>query len=200
MRKRTSTCSSGSSSSSTVSSHHGRHSRSSSASTVRTASASRIMLLPADYKQSQSSSFSLFSGTNESSDSLNTIKAPMSGSKEAYRKRSMSSDSHSSQGQRNMVVVYAPTLMSVEEAQKLGGREAVIANPTLSVSPASYSSSSSSSGRYRQPSPVGNKRSTSPGTAPVILEEEPHSPNPFVSLKGYRDATELEDLCCRKTL
>lgn len=165
-RPRTNTASTSSSSSK----HSHSHSRSSSSSTVRpfrsATTASRIMLLPADYNNKNTSGISpalhvtppspCMPPSNSSSESLDTIKAgPLSSSPPTpsfysssssllSRKRAMSHDSASNP--YNHVIVYAPVLMSIEEAQQLGGREAVIApsanSSALCSSPTSYASTS----------------------------------------------------------
>lgn len=218
-----------------------RHSRASSSSTVRpfrSATASRIMLLPPDYQSSLSSSPSLqvtppsphLAHSNSSCDSIDTVKGVSSCSSSnpssTSRKRAMSHDSASHP--YNHVVVYAPVLMSIEEAQQLGGKEAVIASSALTSgmcsSPTNYSQASASP-RLRNVSPPDTNRSlrnqdypqnvkhrlasTSPprrsdsegsnGTivpdskTPVPMSNALHA-NPFGSIKGFRDTTEMEDL------
>lgn len=144
-----------------------RHSRSSSSSTVRpfrSATASRIMLLPVDY-QSQQQQPSLhitppsphLTHSNSSCESLDTVKGVSStcqtNTANSSRKRAMSHDSVSNP--YNHVVVYAPVLMSIEEAQQLGGKEAVIASSSASSTTSSNSSagviSASTSGMCTSP-------------------------------------------------
>lgn len=187
-------------------SRSGRHSRSLSASTVRPhhALASRIMLLPTDYDSSSLRTPTLnvipasplLGSTNSSTESFETIKGVASDS-DPYRKRAYSNGSAAER-----VVVYAPVLMSIDEAQKLGGREAVIAS-ALSSSPTSYASSP----RHRTTSPpVNSGRSGSHlpnGSATPTLASGAGSP--FATVKGQRDVvqpstTEMEQLGNQKQL
>lgn len=171
------------------------HSRSSSSSTVRpfrSATASRIMLLPPDYQNQQGSSPSSFSPSlhitppsphlthsNSSCDSIDTVKGVSSCSSNpsfsnTSRKRAMSHDSGSDP--YNHVVVYAPVLMSIEEAQQLGGKEAVIASASASASgvcssPTNYASASP---RLRNVSPPGH-----PSHPHQHHRHQQHHPSPY---------------------
>lgn len=182
----------------------GRHSRSSSASTIRphhSHTASRIMLLPTDYDHSSASlrtptvnvtpASPMLGSSNSSTDSFETIRAHDSNN-DAFRKRAYSAGSAVER-----VVVYAPVLMSIDEAQKLGGREAVIAS-ALSSSPTSYASTTP---RHRTTSPpVSSTRGasylSSGSTGSITPTMSPASP--FASVKGHREAqsaaTEMEQL------
>ena len=178
----------------------GRHSRSSSASTVRpklsfknlNQPASRIMLLPSGFDASGYRSPlphlnvippSPIPSSNSSTDSFETIKGPGPGpappSAQTTRRRSMSHDSTDS------VIVYAPILMTISEAQSLGGREAVIASSaTASSSSSRHQRTGSSSPRHRTTSP--------PATAPINRAVPSRQSAPFAAVKGFRDSTELE--------
>jgi hypothetical protein len=171
----------------------GRHSRSSSASTVRpnlsfknpSQPASRIMLLPSGFDASGYRSPlphlnivppSPVPSSNSSTDSFETIKGPAPPSVQTTRRRSMSHDSTDS------VIVYAPILMTISEAQSLGGREAVIASSATASS--RHQRTGSSSPRHRTTSP--------PATAPADRAVPGRQSAPFAAVKGFRDSTELE--------
>jgi hypothetical protein len=175
----------------------------------RSATASRIMLLPVDYQSPPqtglpSSQFpslrvippSPYISSNSSCDSIDTVKGGLSTSSphpsaSTSRKRSMSHDSGSNP--YNHVVVYAPVLMSIEEAQQLGGKEAVIASSTSSVNAAAISSGICSS-----PTNYQNNSGASPrlrNLSPPAPHQHPHqSQQQFqqtihddTSSHGYRD-------------
>ncbi|KAK9900089.1 hypothetical protein P389DRAFT_165232 [Cystobasidium minutum MCA 4210] len=216
----------------TSSATSGKHSRSNSSSTVRpfrSATASRIMLLPVDY-QSQQQPPSIGSSpflhitppsphlahSNSSCDSIDTVKgisttcSASNSSSSSSRKRAMSHDSGSNP--YNHVVVYAPVLMSIEEAQQLGGKEAVIAASSsttsgMCASPTHYPASP----RLSNVSPPGAggaerdvkskpKRSDSESSNMTIVPDSSRTPivvggaNPFGDIKGYRDSTEMDEL------
>ena len=195
----------------TSKSRSGRHSRSSSASTIRPHSgqpASRIMLLPTDYDASCRTptlniipASPLVGSMNSSTESFETITAAQDSSSDIFRKRSYSHGSGADQRER--VVVYAPVLMSIDEAQKLGGREAVIAS-AISSSPTSYASSP----RHRTTSPPvtshgRNASYLSSGSSGATLTSA--GQGPFASVKGYRDAslsstTEMDEMSSHKSL
>ena len=194
-------------------SRSGRHSRSSSASTVRPHSgqpAARIMLLPTDYDHSLRTptlniipASPLLGSVNSSTESFETIKVAAQDSSDAHRKRSYSHGSERDHKER--VVVYAPVLMSIDEAQKLGGREAVIAS-ALSSSPTSYASSTLPRHRTTSPPVVAHGRSSSylssgsSATTPTLATQ-----SPFSSVKGSRDnslssTTEMNEISNHKSL
>ena len=195
MKGRSNTTSSTSSTSSSLSS--GRHSRSSSASTVRPGTASRIMLLPIDFKTSSSPSqkaaFPILQVTPPTPSSL----VPSSSLSECPDTPKLSSTHNppektrtGSRSNHGNVIVYAPILMSVEEAHQLGGREAVIAT-ALSSSPNSGRVGSVGT-RHRQHSPPSNRRTPTP---PANISEDNNQPaTPFAAIKGFRDSTEMEEM------
>lgn len=141
------------------------------------------MLLPPDYQPGLSSPALQITPpsphlthSNSSCDSLDTIKGGVStcsssssnnnsstSSSSTSRKRAMSHDSGSNP--HNHVIVYAPVLMSIEEAQQLGGKEAVIASSSsaqasgMCSSPTNYQSAASP--RLRNVSPPESNYSRS---------------------------------------
>ncbi|KAL7009492.1 hypothetical protein EMMF5_001123 [Cystobasidiomycetes sp. EMM_F5] len=109
------------------------------------------------------------------------------------RKRSMSYDSGSTPHPK--VVVYAPILMSIEEAQSLGGREALIgnaqakaqakaqaqANKAQVYAQASGSATALSSARYRNTSPAQGQSSSSKDALHHSVYTT-YSPQPYMSI------------------
>lgn len=208
----------------------GRHSRSSSsASTIRPSngqhhsdplvplSPSRIMLLPSDYEGSAvyTSPTSLTpSGTaghtspripsychpNTSAESFETVTAGSS------RRRSFSHDPTSNPA--GHVVVYAPILMSIEEAQQLGGREAVIASSPNGVSTSTSTKGGLTSPRLRNPSPPVRTSAGYPqppaseqaSVARSTYAEDVKTASPFQSIKGSRQSMDSDPLNTNKSL